>query len=130
MRPLLDIINKSFQQFGIFQSKLAIDEMIVRYYGHNSLKQFIRGKPIRFGYKLWAICGSGGGHKFDLYCGKEERPELRDQPLGTRVVMDMLSVVSDPGGHEVFFLQPFHLQKPPCATERPRSPRDRYSEGK
>ena len=103
VRPLLDIINKSFQQFGIFQSKLAIDEMIVRYYGHNSLKQFIRGKPIRFGYKLWAICGSGGGHKFDLYCGKEERPELRDQPLGTRVVMDMLSVVSDPGGHEVFF---------------------------
>ncbi|KAF0302665.1 PiggyBac transposable element-derived protein 3 [Amphibalanus amphitrite] len=38
-------------------------------------------------------------YKFDLYCGKEERPELRDQPLGTRVVMDMLSMVSDPGGH-------------------------------
>ena len=84
VRPLIEMINKSFQQFGIFESKLAIDEMIVRYYGHNSLKQFIRGKPIRFGYKLWAACGSDGFcYKFDLYCGKEERAELRDQPLGT-----------------------------------------------
>ena len=104
VRPLMDIINRSFQQYGIFQSQLAIDEMIVRYYGHNSVKHFIRGKPIRFGYKLWAICGSDGYcYKFDLYCGKEERPELRDQPLGSRVVLDMLSVVSDPAGHEVFF---------------------------
>ena len=104
VRPLIEMINKSFQQYGIFESKLAIDEMIVRYYGHNSLKQFIRGKPIRFGYKLWAVCGSDGFcYKFDLYCGKEERAELRDQPLGTRVVLDMLSVVSDPSGHEVFF---------------------------
>ena len=104
VRPLLDIINRSFQQYGVFQERLAVDEMIVRYYGHNSLKQFIRGKPIRFGYKLWAICGSDGYcHKFDLYCGKEQRAELCHQPLGTRVVLDMISVISDPSGHELFF---------------------------
>ena len=104
VRPLLDIINRSFQQYGVFHNKLSVDEMIVRYYGHNSLKQFIRGKPIRFGFKLWAICGSDGYcHKFDLYCGKEQRPDLRDQPLGSRVVLDMISVISDPRGHELFF---------------------------
>ena len=102
VRPLLDIINRSFQQYGVFQERLAVDEMIVRYCGHNSLKQFIRGKPIRFGYKLWANCGSGGYcHKFDLYCGKGQR--ACHQPLGTRVVLDMISVISDPSGHELFF---------------------------
>jgi len=31
--------------------------------GRHSSKQFIRGKPIRFGYKVWALCtdtGAGG----------------------------------------------------------------------
>ena len=64
----------------------------------------IRGKTIRFGFKLWAICGSDSYcHKFDHYCGKEQRPDLRDQPLGSRVVLDMVSVISDPRGHNLFF---------------------------
>ena len=104
VRPLLDLLNASFQQFGVFQEDLAVDEMMVRYYGHHSLKQFMRGKPIRFGYKLWALCSSDGYcQKFDLYCGKEQRPELQDLPLGTRVVLDMISAVTDPAAHRLFF---------------------------
>ncbi|KAJ8887213.1 hypothetical protein PR048_013428 [Dryococelus australis] len=45
-------INKKFHQWGIFEKYLSIDEMIVSYYGSNSIKQFIRSKTIRFGYKL------------------------------------------------------------------------------
>ena len=45
VRPLMSMI-----QFGVFEECLAVDERIVRYYGHNSLKQFIRSKPIIFGY--------------------------------------------------------------------------------
>ncbi|XP_049813954.1 piggyBac transposable element-derived protein 3-like [Schistocerca nitens] len=51
-RRLLTTINDSFQKFGIFEEILSTDEMIVKYYGQSGLKQFIRGKPIRFGYKL------------------------------------------------------------------------------
>ena len=51
----MDLLNKNFQQWGIFEKYLSIDEMIVRCYGHHSLKQFIRAKPIKFGYKLWAV---------------------------------------------------------------------------
>ena len=52
IRPLYTMLQKSFIKFGIFEKNLSIDEMIVRYYGHHSLKQFIRGKPIRFEYKF------------------------------------------------------------------------------
>ena len=104
VRPLLDLLNESFQQFNVFQEDLAVDEMMVKYYGHHGLKQYMRGKPIRFGYKLWALCSSDGFcYTFDLYCGKEKRPELQDLPLGTRVVLDMISPVTDTGAHRLFF---------------------------
>ena len=87
IRPLIDMLNKSFQKFGIYQENLAVDEMMVRYYGHHGLKHYMRGKPVRFGYKLWALCGADGFcHKFDLYCGKDTRTELQKKPVGSRVV--------------------------------------------
>ena len=105
VRPLYTKLQQSYMKFGIFEENLSIDEMIVRYYGHHSLKQFIRGKPIRFGYKLWALCGvSGYCYNFDLYCGKtvntEENSELL---LGSKVVLKMLSVVENPQSCTVFF---------------------------
>ena len=87
----MDVISKPFQNYGIFQPKLAIDEVIVRYYSHKNLKEFISGKPVRFGYKLWAMLGSDGNcHKFDPCLGKEGPPELHDQPMDMMVVLDML----------------------------------------
>ena len=47
VRPLMDII-KSLKKHSIFQPKPAIDEMIVRYYSHSSLKQFIRYQLFHF----------------------------------------------------------------------------------
>ncbi|CAG4973163.1 unnamed protein product [Parnassius apollo] len=58
--PLIEKANESFRKFGIFESNLAIDEMIVKYFGHHGIKHFIKGKPVRFGYKLWALCGVSG----------------------------------------------------------------------
>lgn len=52
IRSLISLISNSYQRFGIFEENLSVDEMMIRYYGHNTLKQFIRNKPIRFGYKF------------------------------------------------------------------------------
>jgi hypothetical protein len=102
IRPLLDALNENFRKWGIFQKHLSIDEMMVRYYGRHGLKHFIRGKTIRFGYKLWALCGdSGYCFNFSLYCGKEAVQS--NNPLGTRVVTNMLSVVDDPFGYTIHF---------------------------
>lgn len=120
IRPLLSMINTEFKKFGIFDKELSIDEMIVKYYGHNTLKQFIRGKPIRFGYKFWALCGSSGYcYNFDLYTGKSiAKNDREDLALGSRVVLDMLDFVSDPASHCIYFDNLFtsrdlliHLQK-------------------
>ena len=58
IRPLLEKLNKNFLKFGVFSENLSIDEQMVRYFRHHYLKQFMRGKPIRFGFKQWALCCS------------------------------------------------------------------------
>ncbi|XP_065664814.1 piggyBac transposable element-derived protein 3-like [Hydra vulgaris] len=67
--------------------------MMVRYYGHHGLKQFIRGKPIRFRYKIWSLIG-GSGYCFNflLYCGKEKKH--LQEPLETRVANKMLDILT------------------------------------
>jgi len=56
VRPLFSSLNAKFlAAFPQQHHQLAIDESMVPYYGRHSAKQFIRGKPIRFGYKVWSI---------------------------------------------------------------------------
>ena len=93
----MEKVNENVNQWGIFDNCLYIDEMIIRYYGHHSLKQFIKAKPICFGYKFWAMCNdSGNCYKFSLYCGKEQSENHALGLLGERVVMNMLSIVENP----------------------------------
>lgn len=47
------------------------DESMIKYLGRHSCKQFIRGKPIRFGYKMLSLnLADGYLINFDTYQGK------------------------------------------------------------
>lgn len=54
VRPMFNALNKNFLASFPRQKNISIDESMVPYYGRHSLKQYIRGKPIRFGYKVWS----------------------------------------------------------------------------
>lgn len=57
---------------------------MVPYFGHHSCKMFIRGKPIRFGYKVWMMC-SPEGYLFSMqiYTGAAKTTVEESQlPLG------------------------------------------------
>ncbi|KAF2893238.1 hypothetical protein ILUMI_12929 [Ignelater luminosus] len=103
IRPLITKINEAFLQWGVFSTFLSIDEMIVKYYGHNRLKQFIQSKPIRFGYKLWAHCSSGGYcYKFSVYASKDNNSTL-GLLQGSQVIINLLEDIQNPNDHAVFF---------------------------
>ena len=85
LRPFLDALNTNFQKFCIFHSHLSIDEMMIRYYGMYSAKMFMKGKPIKFGYKFWCLCSENRYlYNFAPYLGKENEPN--NEPLGIRVI--------------------------------------------
>ena len=112
IRKLIMHINHSFQKFGIFDKFLSVDEIMIRYYGYHFFKQFLKSKPIQFGYKFWAMRGvKGYCYNFDLYCGKmsiANTPETLKELLGTRVVKKMLQPVTNSNSHissfGIFFL--------------------------
>lgn len=105
LRPLMDVLNKNFQQWGIFFEVLSIDEAMVKYFGHHSSKQFLIKKPVRFGYKDWMLCSAKGYcFAFDTYCGAKGQSQNEEKiPLGSKVVLDLLKVVPKPSDHIVFF---------------------------
>ena len=47
-----------------------MDEAVEPYYGHHAMKQFIRAKPIRYGFKFWYLTSPEGYMiKFEPYTG-------------------------------------------------------------
>ena len=79
-------LNEKIQRYGIFHENLSIDESMVPYFGHHSCKQFIRGKPIRFGYKIWMLASNTGlPYRVAVYQGREDSADI-EKPLGFRVV--------------------------------------------
>lgn len=103
VRKLADILMRKFNQWNTFHENISIDESMIRYYGHHSAKQFIRGKPVRFANKNWvAASASGYCYSFDIYCGKSVISST--EPLGTRVVKMLLNKMTiDPANHKVLF---------------------------
>lgn len=102
IKPLYELLNQSLLMFGVLHENLSIDESMVPYFGRHPCKQFIRGKPIRFGYKCWVIASSCGlPYKVAVYEGKTDNA-CKD-PLGTRTVMDCLKVCENPASHHIYF---------------------------
>ena len=87
----------------MFAKNLAIDEQMIPYFGRHSAKMFIRGKPIRFGYKNWVSALSDGyPYKFETYTGACDSKDSK-KPLGPQVVSALLSIVENPACHCVYF---------------------------
>ena len=54
--PILGHFNKKFGAFFMsLCNTYSLDEAMEPYYGHHSIKLFIREKPIRYGFKFWCL---------------------------------------------------------------------------
>jgi len=60
VRILFDTLNATAKKYVKHPALVSIDEGMIKYFGPNSLKQFIRGKPCRFGFKVWILASSAG----------------------------------------------------------------------
>jgi DNA excision repair protein ERCC-6 len=71
---------------------------MIPYFGRHGCKQFIRGKPGRFGYKAWvAALRLGYCIQFDIYQGKvkEKRVPAAARGLGESVVMGFAEMLKN-----------------------------------
>ena len=92
LQPLLDHLKTKFAQFK-FHVNLSVDEQMIPYYGNDGCKQFLRGKAVHFGYKVWIMCSSNRYcYNFKIYCGKKSISK-NELFASSQVVMDFISVV-------------------------------------
>lgn len=76
IRPIIDLVKGNCIKYFIPEKELSYDESMVKYYGKHGCKQFIRGKPIRFGYKVWSLnTVQGYLVNFDIYQGKSPQED-------------------------------------------------------
>jgi hypothetical protein len=85
VRPLIDHFNRCFQSARNASKQQSIDEHMIKFKGQNIMKQYIRNKPVKWGFKLWCRCDAVSGYlyQFDLYTGRKMDTEYG---LGESVV--------------------------------------------
>ena len=74
VRPLIDRLNEQCHKNYLPEQSVSIDEPMVPYFGRHGCKQYMRNKPVKFGYKFWvAATPLGYAIQFYPYAGKDEK---------------------------------------------------------
>lgn len=96
LRPFLNLLKTRFQDHFVPVERMDFDESMIRYYGRHGCKQFIRGKPIRFGFKMWALNTSNGYLvNCDLYQGKSPNANGEYELLFGKCTAPFVSMIDE-----------------------------------
>ena len=90
----MSMLNSRFQKHCLGGRDLSVDESMVPYFGKHGAKQFIRGKPIRFGYKMWVLATPLGYTcivNIVPYQGATREKRKPGLGMGGEVVLDLVS---------------------------------------
>jgi Transposase IS4 len=70
VEPLLTELSSSFPTFFHPDQTLVVDEAMVGFKGRSEMKQYIKNKPTKWGYKVWCLASSNYLLGFQVYQGK------------------------------------------------------------
>ena len=103
MEPLISMFRENCQKFWKPGSNIAVDEMMVKFHGRSVHTTKMPNKPIKQGFKIWAICDRGYLFNFMFYSRFWKTVELVDHELLTshqNVVFTLAqSLPTPPLGH-------------------------------
>lgn len=96
LRPITDHIKSKMIQHFHPEQNLSYDESMIAYFGKHGCKQFIKGKPLRFGYKVWSLCTPNGYIvNFEIYQGKNPRSNpLYEEKFG-KCAAPLINIIDD-----------------------------------
>ena len=109
VRYLVTHMQNKFSEHFVPEQAMSHDEAMIKYFGKSGLKQSIRNKPIRFGFKAWCLCTPKGYMAmFELYQGKAICPNSTENIKAVGAagasVLDLLDLLP-----EVKKILPYHL---------------------
>ena len=110
IRPLIKEISSNFENCSEPELFVAVDEQMVPFKGRHSLKVYMKKKPKKWGYKIWALGGkSGYVHKFyivgDNTVVTQDPMLIRSIGKSGEVVINLTDTLAE--GSYVFFYNYF-----------------------
>lgn len=106
MRHFLDAVRERFTSIPM-EENLCVDEQMIATKGRTSFLQYMKAKPHKWGYKVFALCGKSGiAHDFYLYVGKEDQPSSSGHPnmgMSSNVVVRLSRSIPRHINHKKFF---------------------------
>lgn len=108
VRQIFEKLNEKFLEYAPHSENHSVDESMIPYFGKHSCKQFIRGKPIRYGYKFWVgTTDKGYIVWFEPYQGAKSviSENYRHFGLGPSVVLTYVDILLSKGcfPYHIFF---------------------------
>ena len=78
MRSVIDHRNSKFSEVLSNDCEQSTDKHMVKFKGRSGMKQYIKSKPIKWGFKFWFRCSSKSGYLYqiDIYLGRKQSPEF------------------------------------------------------
>lgn len=94
---LLEHINQVSAQLFQPNRDLSVDERMVKSKGRSGIRQYLKDKVTKWGYKLWVLADPDTGYtvQFSVYTGRREQPGPHG--LAFDVVCDLCSSYFDQG---------------------------------
>lgn len=96
LRPFTDRLKANFVKNFVPEQNISYDESMIAYYGRHGCKQFIKGKPIRFGFKVWSM-NSYKGYliNFEMYQGNNARIPPEYEKYVGKCAAPLLTMIDD-----------------------------------
>ena len=97
MRPVIDHLNSKFSEVLSNDSEESIAEHMVKFRGRSGIKQYIKLKPIKWGFKFWFHCPSKSRYLYqmDIYLGRKQTPEF-NLGLGEETILQLTKNLEQP----------------------------------
>ena len=78
IRSVMNMLQHSFKEGWEPHQQNSIDEGIIPFNGRSSIKQYMKGKPTKWGFKMWKLVGARSAYLYalDIYSRKEEDREV------------------------------------------------------
>ena len=73
VRSVYNFLQESFRKHWTPGTFVSLDESVIPWKGKSSIKQYMRSKPVRWGFKFFCICDAITGYfiEFMLYSGSD-----------------------------------------------------------
>ncbi|EEC18846.1 hypothetical protein IscW_ISCW023400 [Ixodes scapularis] len=90
VRQLLESLLQKFEQIPLEQC-LCLDEQMIPFEGHSSIKRYLPKKPPKWGYNIFILCDTRSVHSFDVYL--EQVPGFPDIGTSGNIVIELAQCV-------------------------------------